>query len=191
MELRIDGRRQETFNVTTAWQNYFFETDLPVTGDQVRLAFVNNLDGPQDNLRVDYIEIDGLRLQAEDRRTATRVFGRSGFEQTQVLETGGFWNFFNPRITPQQFGRLRYGETATFFTDREGTLTEARLIRLGSVTHSFDMGQRGMTLPIQRTGTTFTVDIPTSREAIPPGHYMLFVVNSAGTPSDGAMVEIF
>jgi hypothetical protein len=64
------------------------------------------------------------------------------------------------------------------------------LIRLGSATHAFDMNQRYRTLPFTRSGTTLTVTAPTKKTNPPPGHYMLFLVTSAGVPSVAKIVRV-
>ncbi|MFI6499585.1 galactose oxidase-like domain-containing protein [Nonomuraea typhae] len=66
----------------------------------------------------------------------------------------------------------------------------AVLIRLGSVTHSFDMGQRAVRLPITASspGST-TVLAPPDRRVAPPGHYMVFVLKN-GVPSVAKIVRL-
>ena len=54
------------------------------------------------------------------------------------------------------------------------------LIRLSSVTHSFNAGQRINFLPFQVTGGTLTVTAPPNANVCPPGHYMLFILDQQG-----------
>jgi hypothetical protein len=69
-------------------------------------------------------------------------------------------------------------------------------IRLGSATHSIDMGQRLLSLEIvseELTQGKITVRAPGSdgrKNIYPPGYYMVFYVNSSGKPSKAAMVRI-
>ena len=66
------------------------------------------------------------------------------------------------------------------------------LMKAGSVTHSFDMDQRyvGLTFTAGQTAGTLTVTGPPDSNIAPPGYYMLFLVNKAGTPSVAAWVQV-
>jgi hypothetical protein len=63
------------------------------------------------------------------------------------------------------------------------------LVRLGSVTHSFDMDQRFLKLPFVQSGANLTVNISETVNTLLPGYYMLFVVNSDGVPSVSKIVK--
>jgi galactose oxidase len=63
-------------------------------------------------------------------------------------------------------------------------------IRLGSVTHSFDQNQRMNTLAFKQGPGTLTVTAPANANICPPGHYMLFVVDTKGVPSVGHIARI-
>lgn len=69
-------------------------------------------------------------------------------------------------------------------------ITKAGLIRLGAPTHSIDQSQRYIPLNIARSGTTLTLSGIYNGAEAPPGHYMLFVVNSAGVPSVAPIVQV-
>ncbi|MGK7872068.1 MAG: galactose oxidase early set domain-containing protein [Xenococcaceae cyanobacterium] len=69
------------------------------------------------------------------------------------------------------------------------------LIKLGSVTHSFDAGQRFEGLNIESVSTVngktqlkFTA--PDNRLFTPPGYYMLFYVSGSGMPSHAKIVGL-
>ncbi|HEY8257097.1 MAG TPA: galactose oxidase early set domain-containing protein [Gemmatimonadales bacterium] len=85
---------------------------------------------------------------------------------------------------------VRYGTTFAVQSADAASIDKVSLIRLGSTTHSFDMNQRYRTLPFTKSGTTLTVTAPTVRNRTPPGHYMLFLVTSAGVPSVAKIVRI-
>jgi hypothetical protein len=105
-----------------------------------------------------------------------------------------------PEITTE-IKELRYGESPTITvsnasTDKPGSLV---LVKLGSVTHSFDNGQRLVDLAIntkqidpQTKNTTISFNAPAETDAhfTPPGYYMLFYVNSAGKPSHAKIVQL-
>ena len=63
-------------------------------------------------------------------------------------------------------------------------------IRLGSVTHAFDAGQRANTLAVAQTPTGVNLTAPASPNLAPPGHYLLFLLNRNGVPSEGLVVQI-
>jgi hypothetical protein len=64
------------------------------------------------------------------------------------------------------------------------------LLRLASVTHSFDQNQRFLSLDFTTASGALTVTAPASGNLAPPGHYLLFVVNDDGVPSVGQTVRI-
>ncbi len=89
---------------------------------------------------------------------------------------------------------IHYGETPTIsVSNASGSTSEDSmvLIKAGSVTHSFDNGQRLVNLEKTNNGNgqiSFTV--PTDKHFSPPGHYMLFYVNAEGKPSEGKIVKL-
>ena len=52
------------------------------------------------------------------------------------------------------------------------------------------MNQRHETLSFTSGGAGLTVTPPSSRNITPPGHYLLFILNSAGVPSVAKIVRI-
>ena len=83
-----------------------------------------------------------------------------------------------------------YGQTFAVATPNAAQVTEVRWIRLGSVTHAFDMSQRANTLTFTRTSTGVDVTAPANGNLAPPGHYLLFILNRNGVPSAGKVVRI-
>jgi hypothetical protein len=74
-------------------------------------------------------------------------------------------------------------------------IVKVALVRLGSVTHSFDMGQMYVPLDfvIDLNGNNLRVNAPPNANYAPPGNYMLFILNSVnGTqvPSVAKMVKV-
>ena len=65
------------------------------------------------------------------------------------------------------------------------------LVRLSSVTHSFNMNQRFNELTFkQGAAGELVVTAPASANVAPPGHYMLFVLNGAGVPSKAKIIQL-
>ena len=68
--------------------------------------------------------------------------------------------------------------------------TSVTLLRLGSVTHAFNMNQRISRLSFTQTAGGLNVVAPTNANLAPRGHYMLFVVNGNGVPSVAEIVHL-
>jgi WD40 repeat protein len=86
---------------------------------------------------------------------------------------------------------IGYGGSITVTTANPTGITKATWIRLSSVTHAFNMNQRMNYLPITARGTgTITLQAPSNANLAPPGHYMLFLVNSSGVPSVAKIIRI-
>ena len=83
----------------------------------------------------------------------------------------------------------RYGESFQVSTNRGG-MTGAVLVAPAATTHGNDMHQRVIKLPSQQLSAGLNVTIPASNALVPPGHYMLFVMDSAGIPSVAKFVKI-
>jgi len=65
------------------------------------------------------------------------------------------------------------------------------LVRLSSVTHSVNMGQRYVRLAENVSGgVPASIPVPTVGDLGPPGYYMLFVVDGAGVPSVSRIVRV-
>jgi galactose oxidase len=94
-----------------------------------------------------------------------------------------------PTITsaPSEVG---YGAQFRILTPQAAAITRVSLIRLGSVTHAFDENQRFQRLAFTSDATGLNVTAPSSRNRAPPGHYMVFILNSAGAPSVARIIRI-
>jgi galactose oxidase len=112
---------------------------------------------------------------------------------------------FNPDGTPATASRpqlmyappkVGYGQQFTIWTQN---VIPAKVlwIRIGATTHSFNENQRINYLafttnpqPPNNASTPISVTTPASPNLAPPGHYVIYVLNSAGVPSVGKMVQI-
>lgn len=94
-----------------------------------------------------------------------------------------------PTITdaPTQIG---YGTNFRVETPDAADIATVSLIRLGSVTHAFDMNGRFQSLPFVSETGALTVSAPTNGTRAPPGHYMVFLVNRNGVPSVGKIAKV-
>jgi hypothetical protein len=75
-------------------------------------------------------------------------------------------------------------------TASSGSIAEAVLIALPSVTHSFDWNGRHVELPLETTGTTALARVPSSASLLPPGYYMLFILDADRTPAEAKIVRV-
>ena len=71
-----------------------------------------------------------------------------------------------------------------------GQVCKVNLIRLGAVTHGFDMDQRFVPLESFQTGFQVQINAPEDGSIAPPGYYMLFLVSNEGVPSEAAIVKL-
>ncbi|HKS08815.1 MAG TPA: DUF4082 domain-containing protein [Pyrinomonadaceae bacterium] len=85
---------------------------------------------------------------------------------------------------------LSYGDLAFIGTSGAGAQPKVSLIRLPSVTHGFNQDQRMIALQPTLFGSGLFVTIPSSSNELPPGPYMLFVLNSSGVPSLAEIVRV-
>jgi hypothetical protein len=69
-------------------------------------------------------------------------------------------------------------------------ISKVTLVRLSSVTHAFNQNQRINILSFRQTSGGLNVTAPGSGTLCPPGHYMLFLVNSNGVPSVASIIQI-
>jgi hypothetical protein len=98
--------------------------------------------------------------------------------------------FKGPRPTVSSApATLEYGSTAFVGTPDAASIARVSLIRTGSVTHAFDQNARATQLSFTQTAGGINVTIPGNRNDIPPGYYMLFLVNGEGVPSVAPFVR--
>ena len=82
------------------------------------------------------------------------------------------------------------GETFEVGLGGTGAISRVVLIKTTSASHSFNMDQRYIELPFQQNGDRLMAQAPTRAGEAPPGFYLLFVLNSAGTPAIARIVKI-
>jgi galactose oxidase len=85
---------------------------------------------------------------------------------------------------------VSHNQSFSVATPNAAQITEVRWIRIGSVTHAFDAGQRANTLTFTPTSTGVSVTAPANANQAPPGHYLLFVLNRNGVPSAAKIIQL-
>lgn len=87
----------------------------------------------------------------------------------------------------------RYGEPITVEVQaHEGrTISNFRLISLGSITHSYNGNQQFVTLGFTSNGgNSYTINPPATVNIATPGYYMLFAIDSNNVPSVAKMIKL-
>jgi hypothetical protein len=87
-------------------------------------------------------------------------------------------------------GNVAYGQSISVKTTSAASIAKVTLIRLSAVTHSFNQNQRMNVLTFTRGSGAITVTAPPNANLAPPGHYMLFIVNTSGVPSTAKIVKL-
>lgn len=95
-----------------------------------------------------------------------------------------------PTITSAT-SEIGYGGTLTISTPDSTDIKTVVLTRLCSSTHNIDFDQRLVELNFTQGGTgKLTATAPPNANIAPPGYYLVWILNNAGTPSEGAFVHL-
>jgi hypothetical protein len=85
---------------------------------------------------------------------------------------------------------VSYGETFQVETAQAHEIEKVSLIRLSSVTHSFNTGQRFNSLKFHPSTGGLDITAPSSSNECPPGHYMMFLLNGELVPSVAKIMQV-
>jgi len=113
--------------------------------------------------------------------------GRADNRDAQLFSPPYLFKGTRPTITcvPSQ---VSYDKP--FLIQTSDTISRVTLIRLSSVTHGFNQNQRFISLNFIQTVGGLTAFIPSNPNLVPPGHYMLFVLNESGVPSVSRIIQV-
>jgi hypothetical protein len=94
-----------------------------------------------------------------------------------------------PKLTvaPAQTG---YGAKFAVQTPDASKIKQVSWVRLSSITHSFNTGQRINFLQFREQANGLAVTAPTTPDVCPPGYYMLFLLTADKVPSLGKIIQI-
>lgn len=122
---------------------------------------------------------------------AVLTFGTDVGDETRI-ERYEPWYMAKPRpaitgdIAPFALG----GTYDVSYTSANGA-REAMLVRPSSVTHSSDPNQRAVKVPVTPAAAgQLSLKIDDNPALLPPGHYMLFLVDESGVPSEARWVHV-
>jgi len=118
-------------------------------------------------------------------------FGPNGGAQysAQYYSPAYLSNGPRPTITAAS-SSAAYGGTISVSTPDAAHIAAVNLVSLGADTHQLDMNQHFVPLSFTASGTTLTVQGPSTAALAPPGYYMLFILNDQGVPSIASMVHL-
>ena len=121
--------------------------------------------------------------------------GENGYEQPT-------FRYYSPdymtkaRPTILTTSETKLGQPLGVMWTHTSAVTDAVLIALSSETHSIDMNQRSVQLRLTQTTSLFptlgmaTFQMPSTLELLPPGYYMLFLLDANRVPSMGRIVKV-
>ena len=95
-----------------------------------------------------------------------------------------------PTATGVSSDPIVYGNSFQVQTPDAADIASVVLVRPGAQTHAFDMDQRLVELSYTAGSGVLIVTAPPDGNIAPPGYYMLFVLNSAGVPSEATFVRL-
>lgn len=133
---------------------------------------------------------DGRVITLGSERTGGDDSTPGAFEQRiEVYSPHYLYRGIRPALTDGPTV-LQRGGTATFSTLDPASLATAKLMRPSVVTHATDIQQRSVALTITRRNRAISLRVPADNGLVPPGWYMLFVTDRAGTPSVARWVQV-
>lgn len=103
----------------------------------------------------------------------------------------GYFSLARPEIDAVPLTPVHYATVFTIQTTDASDIDQVVLMKPGSVTHGFNMGQRGVECEIVGGGAnSLDVQAPPSADIAPPGHYQVFILDSKRVPSVGKWIRL-
>jgi len=85
---------------------------------------------------------------------------------------------------------VNYGSTFEIGSDDVDAIKSVCFIRPSSTTHCLNPEQRYVGLEFEKKDSKLSIKVPTNRNVLPPGYYMLFILNHEDIPSVGKFVRV-
>jgi len=116
--------------------------------------------------------------------------GGDSYPEIEVFSPPYLFKGARPTISAVP-AQIQYGQSFAVQSPESANIVKVTLIRLTSVTHAFNMNQRLNKLSFAAAGAgSVLVTPPANANLAPPGLYMLFLINTAGVPSVGSIVQL-
>ncbi len=112
-----------------------------------------------------------------------------GQDSAQTFSPSYLFNGPRPTITSIP-SSATYGSTISVATPAASSIAAVNLVSLGTDTHQIDMNQHFVPLSFTAGSGSLNVTLPASAAIAPPSHYMLFILNSQGTPSIAPIISL-
>ena len=102
------------------------------------------------------------------------------------------WYFCGRRPTIVDVAPMAcHGDDFEIRTPDAADIEKVVIVRCGTVTHNFNADQRHITLEFRRdTGNVLVARVPSDRNVVIVGYYLVFVIDSTGRPSTGRFIKI-
>ena len=118
-----------------------------------------------------------------------RLFPGVNQESYEIFSPPYLFKGARPTITTSP-ATVQVGSSFFVETPNGADIQKVSLIRTGAMTHSFNADQRFVNLQFTQTTGGLNVQMPTNANEVPPGYYMMFLVNENGVPSVAKFVRI-
>jgi Domain of unknown function (DUF4082)/Domain of unknown function (DUF1929)/Fibronectin type III domain/Glyoxal oxidase N-terminus len=115
--------------------------------------------------------------------------GYPGQDTAQIYSPPYLFNGPRPTISSAP-STATYGSQVTISTPDASSISQVNLVDLGTSTHQMDFAQHFVPLSFTKGSGQLTVTMPANGNYAPPANYMLFIVNSNGTPSVASFVNL-
>jgi hypothetical protein len=87
--------------------------------------------------------------------------------------------------------KISYGETFELESPQSQDIIDIALIRSTVTTHCVNTEQRFVGLKFSlKDSNTLSVVLPSNKNVVPPGYYLLFIINNDGVPSIAPFVQV-
>ncbi|WFB09294.1 kelch motif-containing protein [Streptomyces sp. LX-29] len=111
-------------------------------------------------------------------------------QQIDIYSPPYLYRDSRPALSDTERKVVKLGGKATYRTADAAKIRKARLIRPGSFTHVTNIEQRSIEVEFTTTKDDLTITVPKDPSLVPPGWYMLHVLDGAGTPSKAVWLKV-
>ena len=120
-----------------------------------------------------------------------RLDGSRMIDETTAEVFSPPYLFKGPRPTIARApSTMEYGAPFSLETPDAARIAKVSLVRMGAVTHNFNMDQRWQELSFRESGGQLELTAPVSANVAPPGVYYVFIIDDNGVPSQAKIISI-